>query len=342
MEQSIKLTELPKKQKKGKERLLPFFTKYGTVLAILVIVLLFSVLSEEFFTYKNWTDILRAISITTLVAIGVTLSLIVNGFDLSVGSTVSLATITSTAAMVWYRQETVIAICIPLLVGLIVGLVNAFLIVKIRLPDMLATLGLMYMINGLHLTITKGYSIYNNMPMTDGGTASGKILPSFLFIGQGEIFSIPFPVIIMFFFVIVVHLGLNYTKFGRLLYVTGGNEEAARLSGVPVKRYKTYAYALSGLFASIAGIVLASRIGTGQVSSGASLLMDSVAAALIGYSVFGANKPNVLGTFVGSILIGILLNGLTMLNVPYYAQDIVKGAILVGALTLMYKSRKEA
>jgi simple sugar transport system permease protein len=146
----------------------------------------------------------------------------------------------------------------------------------------------------------------------------------------------------MFFFIIVMHLCLNYTKFGRLLYVTGGNEEAARLSGVPVKRYKTYAYALSGLFASIAGIVLASRIGTGQVSAGASLLMDSVAAALIGYSVLGANKPNILGTFIGSILIGILLNGLTMLNVPYYAQDIIKGAILVGALALMYKSRKES
>jgi simple sugar transport system permease protein len=340
MEQSIKVAELPKKQKKSKDILFHLLTKYGTVLAILVIVLLFSVLSEEFFTYKNWTDILRAISITTLVAIGVTLSLIVNGFDLSVGSTVSLATISSTVAMVWFRQETVVAICIPLVIGLLVGLINSFLIVKIRLPDMLATLGMMYMINGLHLTITKGYSVYNNMPLQDGTLAPGKILPSFLFIGQGELFSVPFPVIIMFFFVITVHLCLNYTKFGRLLYVTGGNEEAARLSGVPVKRYKAYAYALSGLFASIAGIVLASRIGTGQVSAGASLLMDSVAAALIGYSVFGANKPNVLGTFVGSVLIGILLNGLTMLNVPYYAQDIVKGAILVGALTLMYKSRK--
>jgi simple sugar transport system permease protein len=329
-----------KKERAWNELLLRFVTRYGTLLVIAIVILIFSMLSDEFFTYKNWTDILRSISITTLIAIGVTLSLIVNGFDLSVGSTVSLATILSTASMVWYRQETVLAICIPLVIGLVVGLVNAFLIVKIKLPDMLATLGMMYIVNGLHLTITKGYSIYNNMPLTDGTIATGKILPSFLFIGQGELFSVPFPVIIMFFCVIVVHLILNYTRFGRLLYVTGGNQEAARLSGVPVFRYKTYAYILSGLFASIAGIVLAARIGTGQVSAGASLLMDSVAAALIGYSVLGANKPNVLGTFFGAVLIGILLNGLTMLNVPYYAQDIIKGAILIGALAFMYKSKK--
>ncbi|MCK9906349.1 hypothetical protein MXD63_40965, partial [Frankia sp. Cpl3] len=107
--------------------------------------------------------------------------------------------------------------------------------------------------------------------------------------------------------------------------MTGGNLEAARLSGIPVNRYRTLAYVLSALFAGLGGMLLAARIGTGQVSSGGSMLMDAVAASFVGFSVFGAGKPNVFGTFVGAILIGVLLNGMTMLNLPYYAYDIIKG-----------------
>ncbi|KPC97957.1 Ribose transport system permease protein RbsC [Geobacillus sp. BCO2] len=272
----------------------------------------------------------------TLVAIGITFSLIVDGFDLSVGSTVSLATIASAAALVLYRQEIFITLLVPLLLGIAVGLLNSLLIVKFKLPDLLATLATMYAINGVQLTYTKGFSIYNDMPLPDGGTAPGKFIPSFLFIGQGELFGIPFSVLLMLFVVMAAHLFLTYTKPGRLFYLTGENREAARLSGIPVNRYRTYAYVISGFFAALGGIVLASRIGTGQVSAGASLLMDSVAAAYIGFSVFGAGKPNVIGTLFGSILMGVLLNGLTMANVPYYAQDIIKGVILVGALALSH------
>ncbi|MFC0189178.1 ABC transporter permease [Fictibacillus aquaticus] len=323
-----------------KNKIYPFLFKYGTLIVIVLTVIVFSLLNDQFLSYKNFSDILRSISIITLLAIGVTISLIVGGFDLSVGSTASLATVTSAAALVLYRQETIVALLIPLAVGLCVGLLNAFLAVKVRLPDMLATLAVMYIVNGLHLTFTKGFSIYNNMPLGSGETAPGVFLPSFLFIGQGEVFSVPMPVIIMLVAVIAVHIFLRFSRPGRLLYVTGGNEEAARLSGVPVKRYKMYAYLLSSFFASLAGIVLASRIGTGQVSAGAPLLMDGVAAAFIGFSVFGANKPNVVGTFFGAVLIGVLLNGLTMLNVPYYAQDIVKGSILIGALAFMYYAKR--
>ncbi|WP_257351540.1 ABC transporter permease [Pseudalkalibacillus decolorationis] len=325
-----------------KQKIVHFLFKYGTVLVIALLVLFFSITNEQFLTYSNFTDILRSISIVTLVAIGVTFTLIVGGFDLSVGSTVSLATIGASAALVWYRQELLVALLIPIVLGLLVGLVNSLIVVKIKIPDLLGTLAVMYIVNGVQLTYTKGFSIYNNMPMADGGTAPGVFIPSFLFIGQGELFSIPFPAILMVLFVIIAHLFLTYTKAGRLFYVTGANREAARLSGVPVERYRMYAYVLSGLFASIAGIVLASRIGTGQISAGAPLLMDGVAAALIGYSVLGQGKPNVIGTFFGAILIGILLNGLTMMNVPYYAQDIVKGTILVAALAFTFYQKKAA
>lgn len=325
-----------------KDKLVSFFVKYGTLLVILGLIVAFSIVNDRFLTYSNFADILRSISIVTLVALGVTFTLIVGGFDLSVGSTVSLATIASASALVWYRQELLVALLIPLVLGVIVGLVNAFITIKIKIPDLLATLAVMYIVNGIQLTYTEGFSIYNNMPMDDGTTAPGKFIPSFLFIGQGEIGGVPFPAILMIACVILVHLFLTYTRAGRLLYMTGSNREAARLSGIPVQKYRTVAYVLSGLFASIAGIVLASRIGTGQVSAGAPLLMDGVAAALIGYSVLGKGKPNAFGTFVGAVLIGILLNGLTMLNVPYYAQDIIKGSILIGALAFtFYQNKRE-
>ncbi|WP_307436916.1 ABC transporter permease [Bacillus sp. V2I10] len=325
---------------KKQRSILPFLYKHGTMLVILAVTIYFSIAVDEFLTYSNFSDILRSISIVTFVAIGITFSLIVDGFDLSAGSTVSLATIGSAAALVLFRQELFVALLIPIVIGIAVGLINSFLVVKVKLPDLLATLAVMYIVNGIHLTYTKGYSIYNSMPLEGGGTAAGKFIPSFLFIGQGSLFSIPFSALLMIITVILVHLFLQYTKPGRLFYMTGGNREAARLSGIPVNRYRTYAYVLSGVFAAIAGIILASRIGTGQVSAGAPLLMDGVAAAFIGISVFGAGKPNVIGTFFGAILIGILLNGLTMLNVPYYAQDIIKGAILVGALALSHLQKK--
>lgn len=313
--------------------------RYGALLAILAVIAFFSIVNENFLSYANLVDILRSISIVTLVAIGVTFSLIVGGFDLSVGSTVSVATVLSASLMVWYRQELLVALVVPLLAGLVIGLINALLVVKVRIPDILATLVSLYVFQGIHLSYTQGFSIYNNMPMADGSSAPGIIIPSFLFIGQGEMWGIPVPVILMALAVAGVHVFLNYTRFGRMLYVTGGNLEAARLSGVPVNKYRTMAYMLSALFASIGGIVLTARIGTGQVMAGSPLLMDAVAAAFIGFSIFGQGKPNAFGTFCGAILMGVLMNGLTMMNVPYYAQDIVKGLVLAGALTLTYLPR---
>ncbi|MBO8163509.1 MAG: ABC transporter permease [Brevibacillus sp.] len=313
-----------------------FVQRYGSLLAIAAVILFFSIVNENFLTYANLSDILRSISIVTLVAIGVTFSLIVGGFDLSVGSIVSVSTVLSASLMVWYRQELLVAVLVSLLVGLVIGLVNTFLVVKVRIPDILATLVTMYIFQGIHLSYTKGFSIYNNMPLADGSTAPGIMIPSFLFIGQGKLWGIPVPVILMGVVVILVHLFLTYTRYGRFLYVTGGNREAARLSGIPVNRYRMLAYLLSAFFASLGGIVLAARIGTGQVMAGAPLLMDAVAAAFIGFSIFGQAKPNAFGTFCGAVLMGVLMNGLTMLNVPYYAQDIVKGVVLAGALALTY------
>ncbi|MBR3061930.1 MAG: ABC transporter permease [Exiguobacterium sp.] len=325
---------------KERKRISGHIGQYGTLLAILGLIAVFTVTNDQFLTYANFSDIIKSVSIVSLLALGVTFSLIVGGFDLSVGSTASLATIGAAASLVLHRQELLVALLIPLVLGILVGLLNALVTIKFRLPDLLATLAIMYVINGIQLTYTKGFSIYDNMPI-EGGTAPGRFIPSFLFIGQGTIGPIPFVALLMLVFFIGAHLFLTYTRTGREFYYVGSNAEAARRSGIAVNRIKLYAYVLSGLFAAIGGIILASRIGTGQVSAGAPLLMDAVAAAYIGYAVFGTGRPNVIGTLIGAILIGILLNGLMMWDVPYYAQDIVKGTILIGALGLSYIQKKQ-
>ncbi|MFC5531742.1 ABC transporter permease [Cohnella yongneupensis] len=327
-----------------KKHLMPFTFKYGALLFIGLVIIFFSFQNEHFFTYNNITDILRSISIVTFVAIGVTIALAVDGFDLSVGATMSLSTVVTATLMVWYELPLVLVIVIPIVVGAIVGLLNSLLIVRIRIPDLLATLAVMYIVNGIHKTYTKGYSIYNNMPLSDGSTAPGKMREDFLWIGQGKLFGVPFPVILMLIAVIAMHLFFKYTRWGRQLIMTGGNEEAARLSGLRVKRVRTYAYIASGIFAAIGGILFAARIGSGQIDAGAPYLMEAVAAVFVGYSVFAAGRPNIIGTFVGAVLMGVMVNGMTMMNIDYFKTDIARGIVLVLALavTFIHHNRKKA
>ncbi|GAA0135556.1 ABC transporter permease [Paenibacillus sp. YSY-4.3] len=319
-----------------KDRLMNVTFRYGTITVVLAVIAFFSIRLPYFFTYSNLSDILNSIAIVTFVAIGVTLSLAVDGFDLSVGSTVSLTTVVSASLMIWYQMPLYVVIIFPLLIGALIGLLNAFLIIKMRIPDLLATLAMMYIVAGIQKTYAQGYTIYNNMQFPDGSKAAGKMDKTFLLLGQGEFLGVPISVILLIFFVIVVHLFLTRTKYGRQIYITGGNEEAARLSGIKVKKVRMFAYMASGVFAAIGGLLFASRVGSGQIDAGAPLLMEAVAATFVGFSVFGAGKPNIIGTFIGSVLIGVLVNGLTMMNVQYFAHDIVKGSVLVLALSITF------
>ena len=322
-------------------RLSSYVRQFAAVGVVILIIAIFSVLEPNFFTAANFVDILRSISVSALLALGVTSSLVVDGFDVSIGSMASLAVIAATAAMVYYRQELVVAIALPLLLGAIVGLINSFLIIKLHFPDLLATLAMLFVINGVQMTYTNGYSIYPNSSQ-GSHEAVGIIVPSFLFIGQGDVWGIPFATILLLIVVIIGHLFLNRTTTGRFMYLVGSNPEAARHIGLPLGRLRTLAYVISGVLSALGGIVLASRIGGGQVSAGASLMTDAVASAYVGFAIFGRNRPSVVGTLLGALLIGILLNGLTMLNVPYYAQDIVKGGVFIVALAFAFIQRRGA
>ncbi|MGN8644459.1 ABC transporter permease [Gracilibacillus sp. HCP3S3_G5_1] len=312
-----------------------FLYKYGTIMTIVLLIVVFSIANPAFLQWSNIENILRSISIVTIIAVGLTISLSVNGFDLSIGSVASLANAVVISMFVWYAQPTFISIIVALLAAVLVGLLNSFLIVKMRIPDMLLTLATMFVVQGVALTYTKSATISENMIMPDGSYSEGKITEVFSLIGKA-----PYIIILMLVIVFIVHIFLTYTKHGRYMYVIGGNEEAARLSGIPVNKYKVLAYVLSALLAAIGGIVLASRVMQAEINAGGNYLMDAVAAAFIGLSVLGAGKPNAFGTFVGAVLIGILANGLVMMSVPYYAMDIVKGGVFALALAITYYKLK--
>lgn len=332
---------MSKKEPNNKVDIFQFFYKYGTILVTALAILFFSLTLDNFLNFGNITNIFRSVSIVGMIALAITMSLTVNGFDLSVGAVAGFASVIAAKTMVIWEMSPFWAIVFPLLMGLLVGGVNSFLIIKVGISDMLTTLSMMFLLTGISITFQNGTAIYNYMPLPNNqGIAPGLMHKAYLFIGQGRVFGIPFPVILMLAIVILVHIFLNYTKHGRYLYMVGGNEEAAKLSGIPTKKYRMMAYMMSAVIASIGGLVLGARLGSGEVDAGGSYLMDAVAAAFIGFSVLGIGKANAFGTLLGALLMGILLNGLIMMDFPYYSQDIVKGIVLTVALGLTYYKKK--
>lgn len=318
-----------------RHQLFEFLYKWGMLLTVVALIALFGIASDNFLDPNNIINILRSIAIVTVIAIGVSISLSVGGFDLSVGSTASLANALVVSLFVWYGFGTTGAIVLTLLICTLVGLFNAFLIVVLKIPDMLATLASLFVIQGVAMTYSYGGSITQNMLLPNGDMAEGLIPEVFSSLGQ-----VPVIVVIMLAVTVVVQLFLSLTKHGRRMYAIGGNPQAARLLGIRTVRYRVAAYVISALLASLGGILLASRIGSSQVNAGGGYLMDAVAAAYIGFSLAGSGKPNALGTLVGAVILGVLQNGLVMLSVPYYAMDIIKGLVLALALAITYIQKR--
>ncbi|MDB5556890.1 MAG: sugar transporter [Rhizobium sp.] len=310
----------------------------GAVPLLLAAMMLgFWIAEPVFINLVNQMSILQGVSVVAILGVGVTLTLAVGGFDLSIGAVAASSVMAATYAMIVWQLDAWTTVPLVLAFGAFIGLVNAFLIVRLKVPDLLATLAMMFLLTGLQLIPTAGRSISSGLILPDGSKAAGMVDKAFLLIGRSSFFGVvPMPVVIMGVVALVFYVLLEHTRVGRLLFAVGGNPVAAHLAGANVPRLKTLAYVLSATLASLGGIIIAARVGRGDVSSGGSLLMDAVAAALIGFAVLDRRAPNILGTIVGAVFVGVLLNGLTMLNAPYYTQDFVKGAVLVGALAITY------
>lgn len=319
--------------------------RYGFLALLAGLVIYFSLAADGFASPQSAVFIFQSVAITGILALGVTATLVVGGFDLSIGSVATTAMMASSYVMVVLGGDAQTAVLVCLAVGVVVGLINGFLIVYMRVPDLLATLGMMFLLVGLQRIPTEGRSIATGMTMPDGSVANGTFSPEFLALGRHrfDLFLpnlLPVSVVVLVVLAILIWFFLEHTRFGRMMYAVGSNERAAQLAGAPVNAYKIWAYVISGVFASIGGILLAARLGRGDIASGNNLLLNSVAAALIGFAVLGAAKPNALGTAVGAVFVGVLLQGLTMMNAPYYTQDFIKGAVLVVALVFTFALSK--
>jgi ribose transport system permease protein len=297
-----------------------------TFAAVVVLFILFSFTAPNFFTIRSVLSLALQTSAVTMMGIGVTFAIITGGIDLSIGSVVALS---GTIAVMVARAGVPIwlSMIIGLLVGVVAGLLNSLMITRLKLPPFIATLGMMMVARGVALTITNA----NAWPAPEG----------FGDLGNGTIFGtgakfpgIPYPVIIMVAVALVFSFFLGKTRTGRYTYAVGSNEEAARLAGIKVNQVKIIVYIISGFLAALVGVILASRMVTSQPNSAISYEMNAIAAAVIGGSSLMGGVGTVLGTVIGSFIIGILTVGLTMSGANYFMQQIVIGLVLVASVTI--------
>ncbi len=282
-----------------------------------VLILISSVLSETFFTSRNLINISRQIVTNGLISLGMLVVILTGGVDLSVGSTVALCGIMATGLQ---RQLPMpLAILVALVAGIAVGSANGFVISRFKLQPFIVTLATMGIIRGVTY-------VFSETPQTPVNPAFRALL------GGGFIGPIPTASVIMLTFFVLVWLFLNWTIPGRAVVAIGGNEEAVRLAGINVRGHLLLAYLLSGCFAGIAGILLASRLGIAQPSFGSGFELDAIAAVVIGGGILGGGGGGAIGTFWGALILGVIDNLLNLYNVQSYYQQIIKGLIILAAV----------
>lgn len=312
---------------KFKSKSILFFRQYiGILIGLLAIIILFSVISPTFLTSMNITNILRTASSNIYLACGMTMVIILGGIDLSVGSVIALSGVV-TVSMIAGNVPVAIAVLGGVVIGVISGLFNGFVLAYTTIPAFIVTLASMDICRGAAYVVSNGQPI---RCMDD----------NFINIGCGYLGSIPLPVIYFIVIALFSSILLNKTKFGRYVYATGGNREAAQYSGVKIKKVTVITYLLSGIFAAIAGVVLASRMFSGQPTSGNGAEMDAVAAVVLGGTSMTGGSGKIGGTIIGALVIGTLNNGLNLMNVNSFWQYIVKGIVILLAVYIDFLKQK--
>lgn len=303
---------------------------YGTILALAFILLVFSLIRPaSFCTLTNFINITRQISLLVMISLGATLVMSVNEFDLSVGSMASLGGVM--AALLAVKGLSMVAcFALPILVSVVIGALNGWIVARFRVLSFITTLGMSTVLSGIIYRLSGGATIFEGIPK------------SFSALGTTKFGRIPLLSILMVVFVAVFYFLMQHMTLGRKLYAIGGNEETARIAGIRVKRYKTIAFALCGAMACVTGMLIASRVGSANTTAGDGYFLQSYAAVFIGCTVSRKGVPNVLGTLVGAAILGVLANGLTMLQMPTYMQDIITGAIIVLAVIAQKLGRGDA
>ncbi len=300
----------------------------GTVLALAVLIIFFFVMRPDvFLSFTNVRNILYQVAILAIIAGAQTLVMVVGDFDLSVAATSALAGAVAASLMLG-GVPVAVAILAALTVGTLIGLANGLLIAYLNLSAFVATLATLTSVTGLAYLVTQGTTLFN-------------LPPEFNNLGQGRILQIPLPVFFAIGVLLVLWFVLRYTTLGRRWYATGGNAEVSRLSGVNVRRARLLAFTVAGLVSAFGGILLAARLGSASAVQGSDNLLFSVAAVFLGMTVIRSGAANIVGTVVGVAIIGVMSNGLNILGVNSYVQQVVTGLIIIAAVTLSSLKTRE-
>ena len=299
--------------------------RLSVAIGIALLFLVFSVLTSSFYQPANLLEIMLQSSINAIIAVGMTLVVMTKGIDLSVGSIVGLSSMVTTSLL---GQGFLVGTVAGLLLGTLCGLVNGVLIAKIRLPDFIVTLGTLSIYRGFALIYTSGQPIYG-------------INRTFRAIFASYLAGIPTPVLLALAVAIIGFLVIRFTTLGEHIIAVGGNEEAARLSGINVDRVKITVYAISGLLSSLAGFILIARIGAAEPIGGTGFELQAIGAAVIGGASLFGGEGNPLGSLIGALTLGTLQNGLTLLNVPSFWQYVASGAVVILAVLADQVTRRQ-
>jgi len=299
--------------------------QYGILIGLIGLITVFSILSERFFTISNMLIVMRQTSIVAFLGVGMTFVILGAGIDLSVGSVLAFSG--AVAAGVMQNEGIFLGILAGLAVGTALGAFSGLVITKLKIPAFIATLAMM--------TIARG----STLVYTDGRPITG--LPSsFAFLGRGYIGNIPFPIILMLIIFVLAYIILKLTRFGRYVYATGGNINAARASGIKVNNIIISNFAISGFLSGLTGIILASRLNSAQPTAGMGYELDAIAAVVLGGTNLFGGEGELWGTLIGAFIMGILNNGLNMLNVSSFYQQVVKGIVILIAVTVAQSGKK--
>lgn len=303
------------------------YKKFGTVISLLILVMIVSILNPKFLTMYNILNIFRQVSINGLIAFGMTFVILTGGIDLSVGATLGLSGVIL-GLMISAGIPDFMAILIALIFGCVLGAINGVLVSKVNLQPFIATLATMTMYRGLTMIISEGIPFM-------GLTKTAPVLDYF---SQGTFLKVPFPMIVFLLVLAILLVLLQKTVFGRGVYAVGGNEEAARLSSMPIVKIKTLVYIISGFMSALAGIILTSRLSSSQPTAGMGFELDAIAAVVIGGTSLSGGKGRIFGTFLGVLIIGVLNNGLNIIGVSAFYQQFIKGLVILFAVILDRKS----
>lgn len=310
------------------EKIKTTMSRYGIAIVLVFLIIGFSFASPSFLTFSNLLNVLRQISPIGIAAVGMTMVIITGGIDLSVGSVVAVVGVICSLLMTKLNLPVFLVIFIGLFIGLLVGILNAFFITKVNIPPFIFTLGLMTGLRGVGYILTRGMPVFG-------------FTKEFDFLGKGYLFGIPVPVVILFVVFGIGWVIVNETRLGRYMYAIGGNPEATRLSGVSVHKSLFLIYIISGILSSLAGLIILSRLSSGQPSAGQDIAFDVITAVVLGGISITGGGGRFSGIIFGVIILGILSNGMTLLNVYDYYQMVIKFFVLVTAMAFDQYTKRD-